>query len=450
MKKDAILDRLAYGGNVAQFVSFNPELEQGFSRIFGYQANHKFKSIDRAIETLLENAPEESINVRSYNPDSPQGNEFHYGIKDQNVAISHITRLAGQGLHTIINETIDVNDGGVSGVIQGDCIEFAPGEIPRFVDKSSKDPIPALPLKLGLKLLETVYGFEPELTPDQGQRIEFSIHPSPRGWQHSNTILWEQEYVKSNIEPFYSWPNSFSRLIGDKAYGLLMAHLLNAPTPRTTVFPRNSKLGIFTFGTATGAENYWTRTCPIVQEPGKFTTLQGWHDPFSIMNKDDPEEASIASCLVQEEVQAQYSGAAITGSDGKLIIEGVAGFGDKFMQGDDKPTDLPLRIKKAIKLTYQHLSDIIGPVRFEWAFDGHKVWILQLHKGTSESSGRIIYPGTTNNWKTFNVDQGLAALRHLVADAATDNFGIKVIGNIGMSSHVADVLRKAKIPSQLT
>lgn len=81
--------------------------------------------------------------------DSPQGNAFHYGITGADTAVEIASMLNAEGLYIIINETVDVNDGGVSGVVFGGCVEFAPGVIPRFVRKSSDEPVPALPLAGG-------------------------------------------------------------------------------------------------------------------------------------------------------------------------------------------------------------------------------------------------------------------------------------------------------------
>lgn len=448
MYKDEILDKLADNENVAQFVSFGPDGSQRFSRVFCFEANYKFISFSDAVGALLQAAPENSINVRSFKPNQPQGNEFHYGIIDLQVAIDHIIRLTTAGFYVIINETVDVDDGGVSGVLQGGCIEFAPGVIPRFVDKDSNTPVSTLPKAIALKLLQTVYGFSPSLDYPSGHRVEFSIHPKVRGWRHQHTIIWEEEEVSEvSIQPYFGWPNLFSAFLGDKVYGLLLAHLLGAIVPRTTCFSRKQQLGLFTFGHPTGSGQVWTRTCPKVQEPGRFSTVHKWTDPFSLMNKDDPKSESIVSCIVQEGVESKYSGALITDSEGEPVIEGVKGFGDKFMQGTDAGQAIPSNIISDVRKQYDFLSNNIGPVRFEWAHDGARVWILQLHTGRSSSYARFIFPGEPADWLQFEVGSPLSLLRDLVQYAQKNNSGIKVIGNVGMSSHVADVLRKAQIPS---
>ena len=51
--KDSILDNLAARANVAQFVSFDPTLEQRYARIYGYEANYKFTSLTDAISAIL-------------------------------------------------------------------------------------------------------------------------------------------------------------------------------------------------------------------------------------------------------------------------------------------------------------------------------------------------------------------------------------------------------------
>ncbi|MDD2466187.1 MAG: hypothetical protein PHI97_19485 [Desulfobulbus sp.] len=448
MYKDEILNKLADDANVAQFVSFAPNGSQRFSRVFGFDANCKFDSLSVAVSALLQSSPEKSINVRSFKPDQPQGNEFHYGLTEPQVAIDHIIRLTVAGFHVIINETVDVDDGGVSGVLQGGCLEFAPGVIPRFVDKDSDTPVSTLPKDLAVELLKTVYGFYPKLEYPSGYRVEFSIHPKVRGWQHQHTIIWEVEKVSEvSIQPYLSWPNLFSMFLGDKIYGLLLAHLYGALVPRTTCFSRNNQIGLFTFGHPTGSGEVWTRTCPKVQEPGRFSTVHNWVDPFSLMNRDDPSRESIVSCIVQEGVESKYSGALITDSEGMPIIEGVKGFGDKFMQGTVAGQNIPTDVISALNEQYEFLSKQMGPVRFEWAFDGTQVWVLQLHTGRSVSSSRVIVPGEPLEWLQFIVGSPLNLLRNLVQNAKKNNSGLKVVGNVGMSSHVADILRKAQVPS---
>src|SRR5438105_2584134 len=50
--KDTVLDQLGVVANVAQFVSFAPDLRQRHSRIRGYERNHHFNSPDAATAAL--------------------------------------------------------------------------------------------------------------------------------------------------------------------------------------------------------------------------------------------------------------------------------------------------------------------------------------------------------------------------------------------------------------
>jgi hypothetical protein len=114
------------------------------------------------------------------------------------------------------------------------------------------------------------------------------------------------------------WPNTFSRFIGDKAFGLAFAHLMGLPVPATTIIAR--EIAPFTFGQSTGSHEYWIRTCPREQVPGRFSTYKGWHDPFRLASAEDPNGVFLASILSQESVQPLYSGALITTSTGKAIF----------------------------------------------------------------------------------------------------------------------------------
>src|SRR2546421_11038578 len=157
-RKDESLDRLAELINVAQFVSFlpRPSLKQEFARVLGYEPNHKFSGVREAVSELLARSPEQSVNVRSFAPDDTQSHEFLYGLNDVEAVVGSLVRISDSGLHVIVNETVDVRDGGVSGVVQSGTIEFSPDDTPRCVEKPG---IASMPEAWGKALLSRVYGF---------------------------------------------------------------------------------------------------------------------------------------------------------------------------------------------------------------------------------------------------------------------------------------------------
>ncbi|MER8655515.1 hypothetical protein [Mesorhizobium sp. M0847] len=447
IRKDRSLDRLAETGNVAQFVSFSPEngrARQEFSRVAGHAPNDPFLSARMALETLLRLSPDGSINLRSFSPDDPRSREFIYGIKNVEDAVSALDRLLGSELFVIANETVDVRDGGVSGVSQGGVIEFAPDDTPRCVEK---DGVASLPITWGMSILETVYGFRPDLGPTEGVRLEFSVHPKPRGWRQTHTLLWEHEATgPESHRPGLTWPNNFSRHIGDKAFGLLMSQAVGLPTPKTTVIPR--RVSPFTFGSSTGSKEVWTRTCPREPEPGLYTTVKGWTDPFSLLAREDPSGGAISSVLCQAAVPAKFSGAAIVAIDGALIIEGRQGEGDLLMLGVSPPELLPGTIIADVRAAHHSLDSVLGPVRFEWVHDGDRVWIVQLHLGATHSTPKILVPGDADSWVRFEVTEGLEKLRAKLR-ALPDTAGLHLVGNVGLTSHIADVVRKAGRPARV-
>ncbi|HVT17711.1 MAG TPA: hypothetical protein VHQ90_16225 [Thermoanaerobaculia bacterium] len=453
--KDAILDRLAEDANVAQFVSFGPDLAQRFAWIHGYPPNHRFGAPREAVAAILAASPEGTVNIRSYEPDNPKSREFLYGKSNIEEVLRELGRLAGEGLFTLVNETIDIGDGGVSGVAFGEVLEFAPGDTPRCVEKPGTA---ALPRRLGLELLETVYHFRPELPPRPELRVEFSLHPLRRGYRRRHTVLWEtEEPGLPPEEAEIAWPNRFSRLLGDKAFGLLIADALGLRVPRTLVVPRG--LPPFSFGSDTGLAETWIRTCPVEQMPGLYTTQHGWLDPFRLLQKEDPTGQGIASVLAQQAVEARYSGALIgqpagqgpgaSNQTGAPLIEGVAGQGDEFMVGRQAPESLPRQLVDALLEVYRQASARLGPVRFEWVYDGAAVWVVQLHKGSNVSTRRTVYPGEAPGYRPFRVGDGIEALRALIAEVQGSGEGIALIGRVGVTSHVGDLLRRARIPSRI-
>ena len=438
IRKDRWLDRLAETGNVAQFVSFSPDggkTRQEFSRVAGHAPNDPFLSERLALETLLMRSPEASINIRSFSPDDPRSREFVYGITNVDDAVSALDRLSSEGLFVIANETVDVKDGGVSGVAQGGIIEFSPDDTPRCVEK---DGVASLPLHLGMSMLESVYGFRPELGETHGARLEFSVHPRPRGWRQTHTLLWEHEQIGSEQHrPALTWPNNFSRHLGDKAYGLLMAYLVGLPTPRTTVIGR--RVAPFSFGLATGSLEVWTRTCPLGM-------------PMAELNKklaaEDKTGTEIRSVLCQAAVPARYSGAAIVTGDGSLVVEGREGEGDLFMLGVNAPELLPGAVIEAVRSAHRRLDDALGPVRFEWVHDGDRVWIVQLHLGATRSTPKVLVPGDAEDWVRFDAREGLEKLRGAL-QTLRPGAGLALVGNVGLTSHIADVVRKAGKPARI-
>lgn len=448
LRKDKALVALAdQGSNVAQFVSFVPTpagaLNVAYSRIAGLEADHAFPDAATALLILLERSPARSINLRSYTPDSPRSRTFLYGLIDAGAALEAAERLAREGLYVIANETIDIHDGGVSGVVLGDMIEFAPDDTPRCVEKPG---VASLPLAWGRSLLQIVYGFAPALEIGDG-RLEFSIHPERRGWRQDHTLVWEyEEGGAGTAKPAPHWPNRFSRLIGDKVFGLLIAHQVGLAVPWTTVIGR--RVPPFSFGTQTGETEVWIRTCPTEPEPGRYSTFKGWRDPYRLLAEEDPDGDRIMSVLRQDAVPARYSGAAIVGGDGVLVVEGLAGEGDRLMLGEQLPEVLPQMVREAVAEAYATAARALGPVRFEWVFDGTRLWIVQLHVGATVSLPDALVPGDARDWVELDAQIPLPDLRRTLAALAPDT-GLRLVGVVNATSHIADLLRKSGVPARI-
>src|SRR5262245_8042218 len=115
--KDQVLYDLSRHHNVAQFVSFSPGAATlRFNALRPPVAVASGASVDEAIERLHSVTTAGFVNVRSFKQGQLSGNPFHYGISSVSEAIGIVRQLAHDGFYTIVNETIDVNDGGVSGV----------------------------------------------------------------------------------------------------------------------------------------------------------------------------------------------------------------------------------------------------------------------------------------------------------------------------------------------
>jgi len=458
--KDQILDHLAYTANVAQFVSFAPGslLTQRYCRIRNFEPNHSFTSAQEALRALIERSPEGTVNIRSFDPVRPEGNPLVKRLRSLDHIQAKLRELGEAGLYTIVNETIDESDGGVSGVCYRGVIEFAPDANPRCVDDEDIETA-AFPFELGMALLKTVYGLEPDLRGREGARVEFSIHPQARGWMPGNTVIWQSEQRPAReLKQCVHWPNRFSRFLGDKAFGLAVAAAAGLPVPRTTVFGR--RFFPFVFGLSTGAKDIWTRPCPEVKTPGFYPSVRGWRDPHAVLERwqdvlletpktlmsrvDDSSAASLISVLIQQEVFPEYSGKLKTYND-SVQISGVKGEGGAFMLGEAASEPIPTNVCNAVFTTHRLAQESFGQVEMEWVFDGVIAWIVQL--GLGHRRERIMPSDDAIEWVRFQFSKGsLEDFRQKVMALRGTGKGIIVIGNVSPLSHVGEIAEQHNVP----
>ncbi len=238
----------------------------------------------------------------------------------------------------------------------------------------------------------------------------------------------------------------FSRMIGDKVYGLLVAEIKGFPVPRTTVIGR--RIAPFSLWPIYGS-------CRSVDKnkPARASAREVHHRArvarsFALLQREDPDGTAISSVLSQQGVAAQWSGAAIETSSGSLVVEGIQGTGERLMVGLADPEPIPDEILAKVNDLHGRLACALGACRFEWVFDGSELWIVQLHRGSSTSDGDIIVPGDADEWLDFDVSQGLEVLRSLARDLKPQT-GIMLDRKVGLTSHLADVLRKAGVPARV-
>jgi hypothetical protein len=444
MLKDERLAKLANRFNVARFTSFSPGRPEIRFSITGRSIDEDHGSLGSAIRGLLDLA--QSVNVRTFLDRESKSTEFVYGLTRADDVEAVVRKFAASGLFTIVNETIDVDDGGVSGVSVGGVTEFAPGATPRVVERTD-DSVARLPTHVAERILRTVYGFEPHIMPGKDERLEFSLHPMRVGHRLEHTLLWEVASVPSgNLTVTPTWPNDFSRLVGDKVYGLLVADAFGLRVPRATAIGR--RYPPFIFGQPTGTAEVWLRTCPAQATPGHFTTVKGWVDPFALLAKEDPNSA-VAAVLAQESVVHMYSGAAMSQLQSEPLIEGVRGRGDDFMLGHGRD-DLPDVVRGDVSALIREAEAAFGTVELEWAHDEIQAWMLQVHpRPVTNLEKGVLSLGEAATWLEFDPDEGLDALRTLVGIAAQTNAGVRVTRLVGITSHVGDILRAARVPGRI-
>lgn len=444
--KDSKLAELATAYNVASFVSFTPIYPILRHGVLARTPFRRAMGVEASIKELLSSSRSGRVNVRTFRPEASKGSPFHYGMDSLNAVVDILKQSSAAGYYCIINETIDIHDGGVSGVSLGGAVEFSPDDTPRAVER---DGTARLPIEMAQHILRNVYGDDVAVPSASNLRIEFSIHPLGAGFRREKLIVWEVEEVSAvELQVDIRWPNNFSRLVGDKTFGLLVANAAGAPVPSVTAI--NRRVAPFRFGQATGTGEWWMRTAPASQAPGHFTTTYGWTDPFALLSREDPQQM-VASVLAQEGVDAKFSGATLPTADGGgHIIEGVAGSGDEFMLGARETSDLPTSVKRMVENLLKQLEQALGAgIRIEWAADRDRAWVLQLHRASQGTDVGVFNPGAADVWLPFDPSEGLESLAGLIARAQKTRGGIEVTRPIGLTSHVGDLLRKAGVPGRL-
>ena len=444
-RKDDRLAHVAKSHNVASFASFAPgNADLRHLVVNGVILSSAKLTLEQATSQLMSEAATSTLNVRTFTDGPSKGLPFHYGLSSIDQVCNLVREHTSAGLYCIVNETVDVHDGGVSGVSLGGIVEFSPDDTPRAVERTGTV---SLPIAIGRRILSTVYSAPLEIPSLEGSRYEFSVHPQGVGYRKTHVLVWEVEHVSPvalRAEPF--WPNDFSRLVGDKTFGLLLAHSCGARVPTTRVVSR--RVAPFEFGSSTGTYNWWMRTAPAIQTPGHFTTTPKWVDPFQLLEKED-RDGDVAAVLAQEGVRARYSGATAMAADGTVVVEGVAGEGDAFMLGLDEPVDLPEAVVDAVSECVDELRSTLGAVRIEWAHDGTSVWVLQMHRTNDAVGAGVLNPGDAADWLTFRPSDGLERLREIIALAIESSMGIEVTEPVGLTSHVGDLVRRAGVPARL-
>lgn len=126
----------------------------------------------------------------------------------------------------------------------------------------------------------------------------------------------------------------------------------------------------------------------------------------------------------------------------------MKGEGEALMLGTALPEDLPQNIINDVISLYNKASEKLGVVRFEWVHDGNQVWVVQLHRGGTTTQDGVIVPGEALVWREFEIARGLPLLRAELEQIGPGE-GILIVGQMGLTSHAADVLRKSKIPARM-
>jgi hypothetical protein len=61
----------------------------------------------------------------------------------------------------------------------------------------------------------------------------------------------------------------------------------------------------------------------------------------------------------------------------------------------------------------------------------------------------VVHPGEAKHYHIFSVSEGIESLRELIGKVHGTEEGIVLVGRVGVTSHLGDLLRRARIPSRI-
>ena len=278
-------------------------------------------------------------------------------------------------------------------------VEFAPDDTPRAVEQPG---VAALPLAQAVRLLTTVYGFAPELPDVPTDRLEFSIHPNRVGYRRSHTLWWELEprATTDRLTARPDWPNRFSRHLGDKAYGLLMADLVGLPVPRTTVIAR--RVAPFSFGRPTSPA---TPGCEPARPSRPPAGTARWPDG-PIRTHCWPRRTRTGRrsprCWPSRASTRPGPAPPWPARTAPTSSRACPAGATASCSASRPRTSLPAEVLADVRALADNARQQLGPVRLEWVHDGSQAWVVQLHIARQFFAGAsIVSAGEANRWLDF-------------------------------------------------
>lgn len=458
--RDERMIAISGSANIANFVSFDGSGRLRFARL-GTRSLRNSSQVP--LKDLLENLLSSvgRVNLRFFAPGASTGARMVPDVSDLKTLFMTSEQCIAEDGYVIVSEAIALDDGGISGVVVHDVVEFMNGVTPRFVDQSTSK-FPQLPTSVGEKMLRAIYGNDVNLLLfDKELRVEFSVHPNPVGHLGRRMIVWDAYHApaSSALRPMIEWPNVYSDWLGDKLYGLLVADAVGLTVPKSvgwlhprieseheSVFERwTPSLGV-RFGQDTGSTDEWLRSSPSRRDPGKYPTLKSSSkmDPLDWMAQIDPNGRNIRSVVQQQNVRSVYSGAAECGQ-GATLIEGVAGSGESYMLGRRVPEHIPKPVERNVRLMADQIFAAFGASRFEWAFDGDQTWLLQVNQKFVEDRSPIEVEVEGKKYVDFDPTEGLERLAEVIIVAKEADATVRLGRRVGLTSHVCELLHRADV-----
>lgn len=355
---DQKLFRIAQKYNTPAFASYGPDNHFRFRVVSSRYP--KPSCVDSAVKVVSENG-KCPLNICGFTEKEVKtcANNLN-----QEQALAKARDYMCDGLNVLISECLPENFTMVSGLARHGRVMLSLGA--QYFDNCSN-----IPVAWGNKILSAMLGIDTKIPATKGKQICFSAYSRPVGVRSQNIVVLEEKDGGKKEQTFINPNDPFANLFGEDAWGLILAWAAGFNVPKTSLFLPNIFYPFISFGTDTGQKEAWTKTCPSKDAAARQSTIQGFQDPFLLM------QGQKLSCMIQQDIRPQWAGKVrVYGRE--TAIPRLKSFSDPNMpQGEDE-RKIPNYLRHNIHQWCCKIREIFNSnFEISWVYDGEDFWLLR-------------------------------------------------------------------------